>query len=98
TDVLIGKDGAVTDGQHITAHPVIGEGHRRAGVAVVDLVLTGGRHVQQPRGDIGGRAGGGGGEGVVAGVRTRHSDAGDGDRLARADALVGEAGGAVHGQ
>src|SRR6059058_4953695 len=91
-DVLVGKGGSgVAVGEDVTRDPVVGEGHRGRGGAVVDLVHPGSRDGERPRGDVGaGQCGGV--EGVVAGVGPADGDPGDRDCLADADVLVIEGG------
>src|SRR5439155_9160648 len=94
-DGIDGEAGAGVARRHVVARdPVVGQGHGRRGVAVVGLVDAGGAHRHCPRRDVGAGVGGGVGA-VVPGVAAGDADAGDADRLAGADVLVGEAGAGV---
>src|SRR5207245_4810412 len=55
-------------GEDVTRDPVVGQGDRGRGRAVVDLVDAGGRHGQSPGGDVGGRREGARARVVVAGL------------------------------
>src|SRR5207244_10683085 len=91
-DVLVGEARqGVAAAEDVTCDPVVAQGDRGGGRAVVDLVHPGGSDVQRPGGDVGGRRGGGV-EGVVGGVGAADRDAAYGDRLGGADVLVGECG------
>src|SRR5207253_11511056 len=80
-DVLVGEARqGVAAAEDVTYDPVVAQGGRGGGRAVVDLVHPGGSDVQRPGGDVGGRRGGGV-EGVVRGVGAGDRDAAYGDRL-----------------
>src|SRR5204863_4541946 len=70
-DILIGETGAgISIGQAVTGHPIIREGDRGAGAAIVGLVVAGGTDGQRAHGDIGRGGGAGGSQLIVAGVGT----------------------------
>src|SRR6185369_14072800 len=96
-DVRVGETGAGVAGREAVAgHAVIGQGDGGGRRAIIELVHACGAHDQRPRGDVGGRAGGGIG-GVVGDIGAAEGDAADGDGLGRADVLVGETGAGVAG-